>query len=97
MNPSPSLLEKDEATLPRSWHVYILRCADATLYTGVTTELERRLEIHNESPRGAKYVRGRRPAVLVYSRPMPNKSAALKEESRIKKLKRTDKLKLRAS
>jgi predicted GIY-YIG superfamily endonuclease/SAM-dependent methyltransferase len=73
------------------YYVYILRCSDDTLYTGITTDLERRLDEHNHSPKGAKYTRNRRPVALVYSEPCSNKSAASKREYAIKQLKRSQK------
>ncbi len=78
------------------WHVYLLRCADGTLYTGVTTDIARRLEEHNQSPLGAKYTRARRPVKLVYSANFPTRSEASKEECRIKGLSRAGKLALAA-
>ena len=76
------------------WHVYILSCADNTIYTGITTDLKRRLEEHNSSSLGAKYTRGRRPVVLLYSKKFKNKPGAAKEEWRIKKLGRERKMAL---
>jgi len=76
------------------WCVYILQCKDKTLYTGVTTNLKRRVEEHNNSVLGAKYTKGRRPVKLVYSIKRKNKSRAQKEEYRIKRLSRTEKLKI---
>jgi len=76
------------------WHVYILECSDKTLYTGVTTDLERRTEEHNAGRSGAKYTRARQPVSLVYSRRYKSRSAAAREEWRIKKLPRTEKLKI---
>lgn len=73
--------------------VYIVQCADGTLYTGWTTDLERRLQLHN-SGRGAKYTRGRGPVSLLYSQRMESKSDALKREAAIKKLSRAKKLAL---
>ena len=73
--------------------VYILRCADDTLYTGVTDDLERRLAAHN-SGRGAKYTRGRGPVELLYQEPAADKSAALRREYAIKHLRRAEKLAL---
>lgn len=67
-----------------AWHVYILRCADGTLYTGVTNDLEGRLKAHNSSKTGARYTRSRRPVVLVYKERKRNKSYALKREAEIK-------------
>jgi putative endonuclease len=74
--------------------VYIVECADQTLYTGITTDLTRRIEQHNTSPLGAKYTQSRRPVKLVYSSEMPNKSEAQKEEYRTRKLTKKEKLKL---
>jgi len=76
------------------WYVYIVRCKDGSLYTGITTELERRVDEHNNSPKAAKYTRVRRPVELVYSVEVADKSEASKEEYRIKKLSREEKLKL---
>lgn len=76
------------------YHLYILRCKDGTLYTGITTDLERRVEEHNTSKLGAKYTWARRPVKLIYSKKFKDRSKASKEESRIKKLKRIDKLNL---
>ena len=73
--------------------VYILQCADGTLYTGWTTDLERRLRAHN-SGQGAKYTRGRRPVSLVYHEEQPTRSAAQKREAALRSLSRADKLKL---
>jgi putative endonuclease len=72
----------------------MLECSDGTLYTGITTDLSRRLDEHNNSPKGAKYTRARRPVSLVYSEMLENRSEASKRESRIKKMNRTQKLKL---
>jgi len=77
------------------YFVYILKCADETLYTGISTELERRIEEHNDSDKGAKYTRVRRPVRLVYSEEHPDRSAASKREYEIKKkMSRAEKLKL---
>ena len=77
------------------WHVYILRCADGSLYTGVATDLERRLHEHNHNDAlGARYTRARRPVVLVYSEPAESRSAACKREAVIKRLPRAAKLRL---
>ncbi len=73
--------------------VYILRCGDGTLYTGITTDLERRTAVHN-SGRGAKYTRSRLPVTPVYWESSPDKSAALRREREIKALTRAEKLKL---
>jgi putative endonuclease len=69
----------------------MLRCSDETLYTGIALNAEQRLHEHNNSPKGAKYTRARRPVILVYSKKCEDKSAALKREHAIKKLKRVQK------
>ena len=74
-----------------SWFVYILRCSDNSLYTGITNDIERRLDEHNDSKLGAKYTRARRPVNLVYQESFDNRSLALKREIEIKKLKKLDK------
>lgn len=75
------------------WYVYILRCGDGTLYTGITDDVERRLTVHR-SGKGAKYTRGRGPLELVYTEELPDKSAALKRELAIKRMARPKKLEL---
>ena len=75
------------------WSVYILRCADNTLYTGVATDLDARLAVHNAG-KGAKYTRGRLPVKLVYREAVRGRSAALKREHAIKRLPRTAKRRL---
>jgi putative endonuclease len=69
----------------KMYYVYIVKCADDTLYTGISTQLERRIEEHNSSDRGAKYTRVRRPVELVYSEEYPDRSSASKREYEIKK------------
>ncbi len=76
------------------YHLYILKCSDNTLYTGITTNLSRRIKEHNSSKLGAKYTRNRQPVKLVYSEKFNNRSQASKEEMRIKKLSREEKLDL---
>jgi len=73
--------------------IYILQCADGTFYTGWTMDLARRLRVHN-SGCGARYTRGRRPVRLVYREEQPTRSAAQRREAAIRRLSRTDKLKL---
>lgn len=73
------------------WHVYILRCADGSLYTGITTDPIRRVQEHNASARGARYTRARRPVTLVFLEGAADRSAASSLEARIKQLKRCDK------
>ena len=75
------------------YYVYLLRCADGTLYTGFTNDLARRLAAHNAG-RGAKYTRRRRPVELVYWESFSNKSSALRREYAIKQLPRRQKLTL---
>ena len=72
----------------------MLQCKDNSLYTGITTDLERRVKEHNSSKLGAKYTRARRPVKLVYSKEFESRSEALIEEARIKKLARVEKTKL---
>jgi putative endonuclease len=77
------------------WHVYILRCADTTLYTGIAKDLQKRLKQHNgELVGGPKYTRGRRPVRLAWSEEVTGRGAALQREAAIKKLSRTEKLRL---
>ena len=75
------------------YQVYILRCGDGTLYTGITNDLPRRLATHS-SGRGAKYTRSRLPVELVWHEEQPDKSAALRRELQIKALSRAEKLRL---
>lgn len=75
------------------WYLYILRCGDGSLYTGITTDLEKRLEVHR-SGKGAKYTRGRGPLELAYSEECEDHSHALKRELEIKALSREEKERL---
>ena len=75
------------------WQVYILRCADGSLYTGIARDAERRLDAHNQG-KGAKYTRGRLPVELLYIEDSADKSAALRREHEIKQLPRSAKLSL---
>ncbi len=78
-----------------AWYVYILRCQDDSLYTGVCTDLERRVQEHNQcNKKGARYTRARRPVKMVYQEDCENRSEACKREAAIKKLKRKQKLQL---
>lgn len=77
----------------REYWVYILQCADGTLYTGISVDVERRLKTHN-SGKGARYTRSRLPVSLVYREPCTDKSCALKREFEIKHLSRGEKLAL---
>ena len=76
-----------------NWVCYLLQCADNTLYCGITNGLDKRLAAHNAGE-GAKYTRGRAPVKLVYQEFCDDKSAALKREMQIKKMKRGEKLAL---
>ena len=73
------------------WTVYILKCSDGTLYTGITTDPERRLAEHNSPDKGAKYTRSRQPVELVYKKQAANRSEASKMEYAIKKMDRKNK------
>ena len=73
-----------------NWYLYILRCKDNTLYTGITTDVEKRLEAHR-SGKGAKYTRGRAPLELVYREICGSHSDALKREHQVKMLTREEK------
>ncbi len=77
------------------WQVYIVECADGSLYTGVAADIERRLSQHNgERAGGSRYTRSRRPVVLRWSESAPDRSAAQRREAQLKKLTRAQKLKL---
>jgi putative endonuclease len=80
----------------KSWTLYILHCADDTLYTGITTNLESRIAAHSAG-KGAKYTRGRSPLKLAYSQVFANKSEASVREHEIKSLSRAEKLALIAA
>ena len=79
--------------MANSWKLYILRCGDGTLYTGITTDVEKRFTAH-ASGKGAKYTRGRGPLELMYQEECGDHSTALKREAEIKKLSREEKEKL---
>ena len=76
-----------------SWFVYVLQCSDNSLYTGITNNLEKRIETHNKK-KGAKYTRARLPVVLKYFERVANKSLAAKREIAIKKLSKAEKIRL---
>lgn len=79
------------------WFVYMLRCSDDTLYTGVTTDPARRLAEHNgegASGKGAKYTKARRPVALVYQEEVSDRSSAQSREAALRHLSRSDKLRL---
>jgi putative endonuclease len=81
---------KGAAVPTAKWWVYVLRCADGTLYTGVTTDVARRVERHNAGT-ASKYTRGRRPVTLAYREPAAGHGAALRREYAIKRLPRASK------
>ena len=73
------------------WSIYLLRCADGTLYTGIATDVSRRISEHEQGKRGAKYLRGRGPLELVYQRAVGDRSVATRIELRVKQLARIEK------
>ena len=77
------------------WFVYLLQCADGTFYTGITTDVKRRFAEHNETVKGAKYTKARRPVKLFYQENQPNRSAAAKREYQLRRLSKRLKLLLR--
>lgn len=76
-----------------NWAVYILKCGDGTLYTGISNDVEKRVNVHN-SGKGAKYTRVRLPVSLAYQETATDRSTASKREAVIKKFSRKDKLRL---
>jgi putative endonuclease len=74
-----------------TWCVYMVRCRDGTLYTGITKNLDKRIEAHNFGRDGARYTRSRRPVKLVYSEQAESKAAAARLEYRLKRLPRAEK------
>jgi putative endonuclease len=74
------------------WFVYMLRCSDDTLYTGVTTDVARRLTEHNGRTKGAKYTKARQPVELVYSKKVKDRSSAQIKEAQLRRLTRAEKL-----
>jgi putative endonuclease len=86
------------AVVKKRWHVYMVRCADGTLYTGVAVDVQRRVDEHNGARKlGARYTRARRPVKLVYQEKAASRSAACKREYRIKQLNRREKIALIAA
>ncbi len=81
-------------TMPDPWFTYIVRCIDASLYTGVTTDLSRRLAEHNSARGGARYTRARQPVQLVFAEKLASRSLACRREYAIKKLSATAKKRL---
>lgn len=70
----------------QTWYIYILRCSDNSLYTGVTTDLERRLKQHNDGAKGARYTRARRPVSIAYTETANDRSEAQRREAAIKRM-----------
>lgn len=79
-----------EATAEKSYYVYMLRCGDGTIYTGMTDDVPRRVAVHNAG-KGAKYTRSRLPVALLFSKRCCSRSDALKKEAAIKRMTRTEK------
>ncbi len=75
----------------KNWFIYIIRCADDSLYTGVTTDLDRRINEHNAGKTAARYTRARRPVSLVYHERVDDRATACRREYQIKQLSRLDK------
>ena len=73
------------------WYVYLLQCSDNSYYTGITTDVKRRLSEHNNSKRGARYTKSRRPVKMLCYFRVSSRSEACKEEAKIKGMKRNDK------
>lgn len=94
MNSSKSETNLDKNKNSLTWCVYVLECSDKSLYTGVTTDLNRRVKEHNTSSLGAKYTRARRPVRLLYFESCDDRVHATKREYAIKQLSRTKKLEL---
>jgi len=78
--------------MKKAWWVYVVECSDGSLYTGISTDVSRRVKDHNSDGRGAKYTRPRRPVKLATSFPAGTRSRALKQEALFKKLSRKRKL-----
>ena len=77
------------------WSLYLIRCADGSLYAGIAKDVERRLEEHRAGgPRGAKYLRGRGPLELVFQEKIGSRSLAARVERRVKRLRKPDKERL---
>lgn len=93
--PEPTVLYR--RAVMSQWYVYMLRCSDGTYYSGVTTDLERRIKEHNgegAAGKGAKYTKARRPVRLAYSEPVTDRSTAQKREHALRQMTRAEKEKL---
>ncbi len=85
-------MTKGDKHLMLDWHLYLIRCRDGSLYTGITTDVARRLAAHRgNGDTGAKYLRGRGPLVLVFQKKLGSRSLAMGVESRVKKLSKASK------
>jgi len=78
--------------MDNEWFIYMVECSDKTFYTGITTDLYRRVDEHNESEKGAKYTKARRPVRMVYFETAENRSMASKREKDIKNMTKQEKL-----
>jgi putative endonuclease len=78
----------------KKWYLYIVKCSDDSLYTGITTDIDRRVVEHNASKRGAKYTRSRRPVALMMVKEYCSRALAASAEARVKSLTRKQKLEL---
>ena len=84
--------------MPTTWYVYMVRCADESLYTGISRDVERRISEHNGDDKlGARYTRARRPVSLVYREAAASRSEAARREAAIKRLNRAQKEQLVAA
>ncbi len=89
---SPNICQRGQRfIMDKKWYMYVVECADGTFYTGITTDITRRLNEHNYGSRGAKYTKSRRPVKLRLTQECHNHSSALKEEYKFKKLTRKQK------
>jgi len=92
---TPGQIPESNMANDSPWYVYILKCADNTFYTGITIDVDRRLQEHNtDNKLAAKYTRVRRPVTLAYQEKLTSRSRAARRESEIKKLPRHKKLAL---
>src|SRR5437773_902140 len=102
MIPRPDARRKERAGERKvvktpAWHVYVVRTREGALYTGVTTDVARRIAEHRAGGRGARYLRGREPLEIVYRRKVGERGLALRVERRLKRRRRADKLEIVAS
>jgi putative endonuclease len=88
------LNKPDSENTGPGWFVYIIKASDGRLYTGITTDVERRFSEHSGTPRGARFFRGRQPVEVVYTENHPDRSSAQRREADIKRLSRGLKLEL---